>query len=156
MPLGQFIGTTFFVLVLLAALTSSISLMETIVSMFVDRFHWSRTKSVLVIYVISLLLGVPSSLGHGIWSGVLVLGMDFLTFFDYLSNSVMMPILAISTCILVGWMIGTKSVKEEITKNGEKFSRGKIYDIMIKYISPVFLFIILIFFSLVQFGFIKY
>ena len=100
MPLGNFIGGAFFILVFLAALTSSISLMEAIVSMFMDRFKKTRTKAVLAIYVITLLLGIPSALGYGIWSHITVLGMDFLTFFDYISNSVMMPILAIATCVL--------------------------------------------------------
>lgn len=156
MPFGNVIGCAFFVLVLLAALTSSISLMEAIVSMFMDHFHWTRKKAVIIIYVITLLLGVPSALGYGIWSHITVLGMDFLTFFDYISNSVMMPILAIGTCILIGWVVGTKPIEDEITKNGEPFARRGIYRVMIQYIAPVFLLIILVFYTLAQFGFIKY
>ena len=82
--------------------------------------------------------------------------MDFLTFFDYISNSVLMPIVAIGTCILIGWITGTKAIEDEITKNGENFKRRKIFRVMIKYIAPVCLFIILIFFSLAQFGIIEY
>lgn len=156
MPFGTFIGAVFFILVFLAAITSSISLLEAIVSMVMDRFHLSRKVSVLVIYVLSLLLGVPSSLGNGAWSHIKLLGMDFLTFFDYISNSVMMPIMAIGTCILVGWFTKTKMFEDEITKNGEKFARAPIFRVMIKYIAPVFLLIILIFYSLAQFGFISY
>ena len=156
MPLGNAIGAIFFVLVFFAAITSSISLYETITSIFMDRFKLSRTVSVAFIYVVTILLGIPSSLGHGLWAHITVLGMDFLTFFDYISNSVMMPILAIGTCVLVGWFTKTKMFEDEITKNGEKFRRAPIFRVMIKYIAPVLLLTILVFYSLVQFGFISY
>lgn len=156
MPMGNFIGGAFFVLVFLAALTSSISLMEAIVSMFMDKFKLTRIKAVLVIYAITLILGIPSALGYGIWSHITVLGMDFLSFFDYVSNSVMMPILAIATCLLAGWFMNLKDIEDEITKNGEEFKRRGIFRVMVKYIAPVFLFIILVFYTLAQFGFISY
>lgn len=156
MPMGDFIGGAFFVLVFLAAITSSISLMEAVVSMFMDKFKLSRIKAVLTIYVIVLVLGIPSALGYGIWSHITILGMDFLTFFDYISNSVMMPILAIATCVLAGWFMNLKDIEDEITKNGEEFKRRGIFRVMIKYIAPVFLFVILVFYTLAQFGFISY
>ena len=156
MPMGGFIGTAFFVLVFLAALTSSISLMEAIVSMFMDKFKLSRGKAVIIIYGLVLILGIPSALGYGIWSHITVLGMDFLTFFDYISNSVMMPILAIATCVLAGWFMNLKDIEDEITKNGEKFARKGIFHVMIRYIAPVFLIMILVFYTLAQFGIISY
>lgn len=156
MPMGQFIGGAFFVLVLLAALTSSISLTEAIVSMFMDKFKISRIKAVVIVFVVSLLLGIPSALGYGAWSHITVLGMDFLTFFDYISNSVLMPIVAIGTCVLIGWFVGTKDIEDEITKNGESFKRRGIFRVMVKYIAPVFLLIILVFYTLAQFGVISY
>lgn len=156
MPMGNFIGAAFFILVFLAALTSSISLMEAVVSMFMDKFKLTRIKAVLIIYAIVLALGVPSALGYGIWSHITVLGMDFLTFFDYISNSVMMPILAIGTCLLAGWFMNLKDIEDEITKNGEEFKRRGIFRVMIKYIAPVFLVIILVFYTLAQFGIISY
>ena len=156
MPFGQFIGAAFFVLVLLAALTSSISIMEAIISIFIDKLKLSRTKSVILCVLVSLLLGVPSSLGHGIWADIKLLGMDFLTFFDYISNSVLMPIVALATCILIGWIVGTKTIEDEITKNGEKFGRVKVFRVMVKYVSPICLVIILVFYTLAQFGIISY
>ena len=156
MPLGHIIGAAFFILVLVAALTSSISIMEAITSIFMDKFKMGRTKAVLLIFVISLLLGIPSSLGHGIWSGITVLGMDFLTFFDYISNSVLMPVVALATCILIGWIVGTKVIEDEITKNGEKFPRLKVFRVMVRYIAPIFMIIILVFYTLAQFGIITY
>lgn len=156
MPMGNVIGAAFFVLVFFAAVTSSISVMEAIVSNLIDRFKWSRMKAVAVVIVISLVLGTASSLGNGAWSHITILGMDFLTFFDYLSNSVMMPILALGTCILVGWILGTKFIEDEVTKNGEKFGRVKIYRVMIRYVAPIMLIVILVFYTLVQFGRINY
>lgn len=156
MPFGQFIGAAFFVLVLLAALTSSISIMEAITSIFMDKFKMSRVKAVILCFVISLVLGIPSSLGNGIWANIKLLGMDFLTFFDYISNSVLMPIVALVTCILIGWVTGTKVIEDEITKNGEKFARRQVFHVMVKYISPVCLVIILVFYTLAQFGIITY
>ncbi len=154
MPLGAVIGAAFFVLVLFAALTSSISIMEAIVSNLMDGFKMSRKKAVAIIIAISLVLGAITSLGNGVLSHVTILGMDFLTFFDYFSNSVLMPIVALGTCIMIGWGIGTKVIEEEVTKNGDKMSRVKIFRIMVKYIAPVCMMIILVAYSLAQFGFI--
>ena len=90
------------------------------------------------------------------FGNVTPLGMDFLTFFDYISNSVLMPIVALCTCILFGWVIGTKDIEDEVTKNGESFTRRKIFRFMIRYAAPVCLVIILVFYSLAQFGIISY
>lgn len=155
MPFGNVIGACFFILVFVAAITSSISIMEAIASNLMDRFHISRVKAVMIIVVISLILGIPSSLGNGAWSHITILGMDFLTFFDYLSNSVLMPIVALGTCILIGWSVGTKVIEDEITKNGETFKRRGIFRIMIRYVAPVCMIVILIFYSLAQFGIIS-
>ncbi len=155
MPGGTIIGGLFFILVFFAALTSSVSVMEAIVSMLMDKFHISRIKCCLIIIVICIVLGVPSSLGNGIWSDVKILGMDFLTFFDYVSNSVIMPIVAFLTSIMIGWFVGPQIVIDEVTKNGEKFGRKTIYKVVIKYIAPVLLFIILVFYTLAQFGIVK-
>ena len=81
--------------------------------------------------------------------------MDFLTFFDYLSNSVLMPIVAFLTSVMIGWFVGPKFVINEVTKNGEKFKRELIYKVVIKYIAPVLLVIILIVYTLAQFGVIS-
>ena len=156
MPLGRIIGLVFFVLVLLAALTSSISIMEAIASIVMDKFKISRFKAVLSIFAVSVILGIPSALGYGVLGGVKPLGMDFLTFFDYVSNSVIMPIVAMGTCILIGWFVGTKVIEDEITANGESFKRRKIFRVMVKYVAPVFLLAILIFYSLAQFGIISF
>lgn len=155
MPGGGIIALLFFILVFLAAITSAISVMEAIVSSLMDKFKLSRTVSCLIVIGICLLMGIPSSLGNGLWANIKILGMDFLTFFDYLSNSVLMPIVALFTCILVGWVIKPKAITDEITRNGEKFGRKKLFNVMIKYIAPVCLIFILVSYTLAQFGVIK-
>lgn len=94
MPFGTFIGALFFILVLFAALTSAISLMETIVSIAQDKLHWGRKKATVIITLFSFVVALPSSLGFGIWSDINPLGMSFLDFFDFISNSILMPVVA--------------------------------------------------------------
>lgn len=156
MPAGQIIGAIFFILVLLAALTSSISIMEAIVSMVIDKFKIKRYLAVIGVTIFSILLGIPSAWGFGFWGNIQILGMDFLSFFDFLTNSILMPIVALATCILIGWVVKTEPIEQEITKNGEKFKRRGIFRVMVRYVAPVFLVMILVFYTLAQFGFVKY
>ena len=152
---GLFIGGLFFILVFLAAITSSVSVLEAVCSAMMDKFGWTRKKSVVIAGICALVLGIPCSLGFGLWGNIKLLGMDILSFFDYVSNSVLMPLLAFLTTILIGWVVGTKTLEDEITKNGEKFGRRLIFHVMIRYIAPVFLIIILVVFNLAQFKIIN-
>lgn len=154
MPGGNIIALLFFILVFFAAITSSISIMEAIVSSLMDKFHLKRIPCCLIVIGICLILGIPSSLGNGLWANIKILGMDFLTFFDYISNSILMPIVAFCTCILVGWVIKPKALTDEITKNGEKFGRKKLFNVMIKYIAPICLLFIFVTGILSQLGII--
>lgn len=154
MPGGNIIALLFFVLVFFAAITSSISVMEAIVSSLMDKFHLKRIPCCLIVIGICLLLGIPSSLGNGLWANIKILGMDFLTFFDYISNSILMPIVAFCTCILVGWVIKPKALTDEVTKNGEKFGRKKLFNVMIKYVAPICLLFIFVTGILSQLGII--
>ena len=140
---GNIVGIVFFILVFFAALTSSISLMETIVSIIMDKFKIKRSIVCVIVMAASIIIAVPSSLGNGIWSDILILGKDFLSFFDFLSNNIMMPITALLTCIFVGFVIKTKTVEDEVEVSGA-FKAKKLYRIMITYICPVFLIVILI------------
>ena len=154
MPGGGILGALFFILVLFAALTSSISLMETVVSIFMDKLKVGRKAACLIVIGISIVIGVPSSLGNGIWSGVTILGMDFLTFFDFITNNVIMPVVAFITCILVGYVIKPKAIIEEVETNG-KFTGKKLFTVVNKYIAPVCIVAILVFSVLEGIGVIK-
>ena len=143
MGFGTVIGILFFLLVLFAALTSSIALTESAVSTFEDELGWGRKKSTVLIGVIMIALGTLSCLGYGPLSSVTILGMQFLDFFDFLTNSVMMPIAAIATCLLVSRVIGVAKIEEEIIHGESRFRRKKIFLGMIQYLCPVFALIIL-------------
>ena len=144
MGMGTVIGVAFFLLVLFAALTSSIALTESAVSTLQDELGWSRNKSTAVMGVSMVLLGSLSSLGYGPLASVTLLGMQFLDFFDFLTNSVMMPIAAIASCILVSRVIGVERIEQEVTLNGGAFRRKRIFNAMIRYLCPIFAAIILI------------
>lgn len=146
--IGNVVGCLFFAMVLFAALTSAISIMEAVVSSFMDQFHITRKKSTILEAVIALVVGAIVCLGYNLFyfeaplpNGSIAQVLDIL---DYLSNNILMPVVAIGTCILIGWVIGPKVVTDEITKNGEKFSRKGLYNIMIKYIAPILLIILLL------------
>lgn len=144
MPFGGAVGALFFILVLFAALTSSISLMETIVSIFCDKFRWGRKASCTFVLIISLLLGIPSSLGFGPLGFISWMGMTILDIMDFLSNSVLMPIAAFFICIFVGHAVKPKTVIDEVKITDGTFKKEKLFTIMIKWIAPVCLVLILI------------
>lgn len=151
---GNFIGALFFLLVLFAALTSSISLMETVVSIFCDRFKWNRKFTCLVVFIGSMAIGLLSSLGYGPLENVKIIGMQFLDFFDFISNSVIMPIVALCTCIFVGYFIKPQTIIDEVEANG-KFGAKGLFVGTIKYIAPVCIVLILISSILGAFGIMK-
>lgn len=144
MGFGTLTGVLFFVLVLFAALTSSIALTESAVSTFEDEFKWSRKKSTTIIGLIIVSLGSLSALGYGPFAEVTIIGMQFLDFFDFLTNTVMMPIAAIATCLLVSRVIGVEKIEAEVTTDGAPFKRKKIFAFMIRFLCPVFAAIILV------------
>ena len=146
--IGRFVGCLFFAMVLFAALTSSISIMEAVVSSLIDKFKWSRTKAVIVEFIITIFGGLAVCFGYNIWyfdytlpNGAVGQVLDIM---DYVSNNILMPVVAIGTCILIGWILKPKAVIDEATKNGEKFGREKLYSVMIKFITPVLLLVLLL------------
>ena len=143
MGVGGFIGILFFVLVFFAALTSAIALMEAVVSTVEDESGWSRRRSTLICGAVMILMGTPSALGYGRWAEVTVFGMQFLDFFDFLANSVMMPIAAMVICLLVVRVIGVDRIAEEVEACGAPFRAKGIFNFMVKYICPFFVAIIL-------------
>ena len=142
MGLGNIIGNVFFLMVLFAALTSAISLFETCTATIAEEFGFSRVVSSLIVLCVSLILGTASVFGYGIWSFVRIFGMQILDFFDFLTNSVMMPVSAFFVCILIIRVIGFDGVAKEV-KLSSKFRRQPMYYIVTKYIAPFFLMIIL-------------
>lgn len=155
MGFGRVIGILFFALVLFAALTSAIALTESAVSTFSDEFKWSRRRGTIIMGVIMFVLGSLSSLGNGPLAGVKIIGMDFLSFFDFMTNNIMMPVAALATCALVTRYAGISCIVEEVEQDGHPFKRKKIFTFMIKFLCPLFVLIILISAILNAFGIIS-
>lgn len=141
---GHIIGILFFVLVLFAALTSAISLMETVVSIFANKFQASRKRITILVTIYTLLMAIPSSLGFGAWSGFTIFGLSILDFFDFISNSVLMPIVAFLTCIFVGYIIKPQTIIDEILVSSDQFKSRRLYIFIVKYLAPVLIVLILI------------
>jgi NSS family neurotransmitter:Na+ symporter len=154
MGLGTIAGVAFFLLVFIAALTSAIALAESAVSTFEDELGMGRIPATLLITAIIVGLGSLSSLGYSVLGGIKILGMDFLDFFDFISNSVMMPIAAIATCVLILRRVSLQAIADEI-KISSEFKRQRIYNLFIKYFCIIFLAVILVSSVLNVFGIIK-
>ena len=143
MGAGTAIGIAFFLMFLFAALTSAISLLETSVSTLEDELHWSRPKCCLVMVAVMLAIGTASSLGYGVWDHILLFGMQFLDFFDFLTNSIMMPIAALATCFLILRVVGFARMDAEVEQSSQ-FKRKKLYHFFLKYLAPICVSIILL------------
>ena len=152
--IGNVIGALFFAMVLFAAITSAISILEAIVSSIIDKFKASRHIATIIETVLALLIGIAVCRGFDGSSKFYIeahlpnmaegTNGQLLDVMDYISNNILMPIVAICTCILIGWVVKTKYVEDEVTKNGEKANRRTLYRVMIKFVSPVLLFLLLL------------
>lgn len=146
--IGTFVGILFFAMVLFAALTSAVSIMEAVVASLMDKFHMSRLKAAIIETVIALIGGLVVCFGYNIWyfeytlpNGAVAQILDIM---DYISNNVLMPVVAIGTCILIGWVLKPKTVIDEVEKSGCKFGRKNLYIVMLRYIAPILLLILLL------------
>lgn len=146
--IGNLVGCLFFAMVLFAALTSAVSVMEAVVASFMDEFHMSRNKAAAIETAVALLGGIVVCLGYNQWYFDITLPngshAQILDIMDYISNNCLMPLVAIGTCILVGWILKPKVIIEEAEKTGCKFGRKRMYIVMIRYIAPVLLIILLL------------
>lgn len=150
---ANIVGFLFFALVFFAALTSCISLFETLVSIVDDATNKGRKFAIMVCTVFLVIVATIVNLGYNELLSVDLMYSIFgigeyqdsqlLDFFDFLSNTIMMPIVALLTCIFVGWIIKPKTLITEVKKSS-KFTGEKLFVVMIKYIAPVFVVVILV------------
>ena len=145
---GHVIGALFFLLVFFAALTSAVSVMEAIVACLMDQLHISRAKATLLETAICLVLALLVCLGYNALYFDLLLPngnhAQLLDVMDYVSNNFLMPVVAIGTCILVGWVVKPRTVIDEIERSSGRFGRKKLYVVMIKVIAPILLTVLLL------------
>lgn len=146
--IGIFVGAAFFLMVIFAALTSVVSVMEAIVSSIMDHFGFSRKKSTVLVTAYAVIGGIIVCLGYNVLYFEITLpngaAAQILDIMDYISNNCLMPTVALLTCILIGWIAKPKTIIDEVTTGGFKFQRKTLYIIMIKVVAPVMLFILLL------------
>ena len=149
--IGAIVGILFFLTVAFAALTSSVSIMEAVVSCAMDKFGWNRKKSVIAVTLVTVAIGILVCLGYNALYFEAVLpntpagkNAQILDILDYISNYVLMPVVSIATCVFIGWVVKPRTIIEEVTRNGEHFGREKLYVVMIKYVTPVLLLLLLL------------
>ena len=145
---GVLVGTVFFLMVSFAAVTSSVSVMEAIVSSMMDKFHVSRKKGTILTTLYGMIVGVIVCLGYNklyfefkLPNGTVAQILDVM---DYISNNCLMPMVALLTCILIGWVVKPKAIIDEVTLGGYRFGREKLYIAMIKVIAPLMLLVLLV------------
>lgn len=148
---GTVVGIIFFLTVAFAALTSSVSIMEALVSCVMDKFHAPRKKATLLVAVACGIVGILVCLGYNALYFEAILpntpagkNAQLLDVLDYLSNYILMPVVSIATCIFIGWIVKPKTVIDEVTDSGHKFGREKLYVVMVKFITPVLLTLLLL------------
>ena len=141
---GAWVGLAFFSLVIFAALTSAISLYEACVASVCDLLHLERKAATFFTGAIILFLATFSALGYGPWADVRICGQQFLDFFDFITNSVLMPIVAAATCIFIGWVLKPRGIEAEVEAGGNAFKAKALYRFMVKYFAPLFVIAILV------------
>lgn len=143
---GTAVGILFFVTAIFATLSSCISVLESITANCMEIFHTSRKKTVLVLSVIYLAASAVITLGYSVFYVEVMLPNgsvgQLLDIMDYVSNSVMMPFIALLSTILIGWVMTPDYVIDEMQRNGETFRRKKLYRVMIRYVAPVMMLVL--------------
>ncbi|QUH19231.1 sodium-dependent transporter [Alkaliphilus sp. B6464] len=145
MPMGTIFCIVFFLLVVFAALTSSISMLEVAISYFVDERQKSRVPTTLIIGLLIFILGIPASLSMGAWKDLGLIGnLNFFDLYDKLTSNILLPTGGFLLCIFVGWILKAEEAVEEIESSGIKFKLAGLWCFLIKYIVPIAIFIILV------------
>ena len=143
---GRIVGLVFFILAGSAALTSCISVLESITANFIEIFHWERKKTTRILSVIYLAATAVIALGYSIFYVEVLLPNgstgQLLDIMDYISNSFMMPFIAFLSSIFIGWVIKPAWIAEEMEYGGGKFHRKQLYNVMVRYILPVIMLIL--------------
>ena len=157
---GNVISFFFFGMITIAAITSVISLLEVVTQFFIQKYNLNRKKAIAIVGSITFLLSIPIgiSLGYAITGkeGMTIAGRNWLEFFDLISNTVLMPICALGSCIALGWFaFKGKSVKDyfsvnrlykKLDEDGLKLGGfGRVFAFMVKYVTPILIAVIEIF-----------
>ena len=147
-PIGNAVGLAFFIIVAFAAVTSSVSIMEAIVSSIMDFTGWNRKRSSILVTIYAVITGSIVCLGYNVLYFELPLPNgsvgQILDLMDYISNNCLMPLVALFTCILIGWVVKPKTIIDEVTQDKYPFHRKRLYVLMIKVVAPIMLVVLLL------------
>jgi NSS family neurotransmitter:Na+ symporter len=152
MPMGELIAVVFFILISIAALTSTVSLLEVVTSYVVDEHRWSRRKSVFTVAAITFVVGLPSALSQGAvpalgGEGFSILGQgDFLSLMDFIWGNISLALGALLLSVFVGWIWGRRGAEAELKTGGENIPDGHVHVwwTFLKYVCPVVIFVVLL------------
>lgn len=143
--IGRIFGVIFFSMVVLAALTSSISLLEVVVSYLIDNRNWGRKRAVVITSIILFAICIASSLSMGIWSKYTVKGMNIFSLLDWIANNILLPLGGIFITLFVGWFWDRDKVKAEVTNNGTvKFSLFNVWIFLCRFVIPIIIALVLL------------
>lgn len=143
MPSGGVIGVLFFLLVMFAAISSAISMMEVNTANLIERFGMKRWQAALVMAGVLAVLGIPSALGYSLWNEIRLFGMTILDFEDIVGNSIITPIAALLACLFFGWVAKPRILTEEIRRAGG-FKRRRSFEFTIKWLAPAVILAVLL------------
>jgi NSS family neurotransmitter:Na+ symporter len=160
MPLGNIAGALFFLLLFLAAITSTISMLEAPAAYFMDTNKWSRKKAAWIVASVAFLFGLPSALSNGgveFFSSlhINVLGTEkkgFMDIMDYVFGTLFMMIVVLATCLYTGWFMKTSQLVDEIEIGSPGFKTGKILGISpylvwvytIRFVCPIIIILVVL------------
>ncbi len=147
--IGKLVSFFFFSMVTIAALTSIMSLYEVCTQFVLQKFHTRRKRSITIVSILSLLISIPVGISLG-QVGIMekaspaLFGLDWLTFFDEVTNTVLMPLCALFACIGIGWILKPEKAIDEMRKEGTVISDAlaKVYKVFVKYITPILIIIV--------------
>jgi NSS family neurotransmitter:Na+ symporter len=145
MPGGYFFGVGFFLLVLIAALTSTVSMIEVPVAYVVDEKRWTRRKAVIVLSIAAFVVGTPAALASGaseFWTSLPGIGTDFFTVISTAFGEISLSVGAFFIAIFAGWVWGVGKVTNEIESGGNVFYGKRVWRFLIRYVAPITIFII--------------
>lgn len=145
-PFGRLFGIVFFILVIFAAVTSSIAMLEVVCSYLIDNFKIPRKAAAIEISVLLVITGALASLSHGALSHITFFGMNFFDLFNFLSDKIIMPLVGMFTCIYLGYFYGIDNISREIEKGakGGAFRMKKVFAFSMKFLCPALIFVVFI------------
>ncbi|MCT4662927.1 MAG: sodium-dependent transporter [Tissierellales bacterium] len=145
MPMGGVFATLFFALIGIAALTSTISLMEVVVTFCSEQFNWVRKKATVIVGAALFALSIPSTLSFSVWSDVKIFGLGFFDLFDKTASNILLPLGGLIVCVFVGWVWGTDNVAKEVSNEGKlSFAWRGFYAFSIKLLAPLAILVIFV------------